>query len=151
MINKNKLIRIAVAIGAVAIYALVEQYQGNQTGPTVESGLEQDNTALRQAVANKNSDVQVTGFGRVIKVLPDDTRGSKHQKFLIKLDSGEKILIAHNIDLAPRVAELNQGDHIRFNGEFEWNDKGGVIHWTHKDPRSKHIHGWLEHNGTKYW
>ncbi|MDE1266260.1 DUF3465 domain-containing protein, partial [Vibrio aestuarianus] len=35
-------------------------------------------------------------------------------------------------------------------GEYEWNKKGGVMHWTHNDPNNKHPHGWLKHNGKTY-
>jgi hypothetical protein len=59
-------------------------------------------------------------------------------------------LIAHNIDLAPRVAQLNTGGTILFYGEYEWNEKGGVIHWTHHDPDNRHINGWLKHGGKTY-
>ena len=96
------------------------------------------------------SDIQVQGVGKVIKVLKDDTKGSQHQRFLLKLPSNLTILIAHNIDLASRVEDLKAGDTIEFYGEYEWNNKGGVIHWTHHDPRKKHQDGWLKHNGVIY-
>jgi hypothetical protein len=147
MLKNKKLIKIVLAVLVLAYYAYTEYYPVDQTHTTGQ----QDNSLLLQAIANRNSDVQVTGAGKVIKVLPDDNKGSRHQRFLVKLESGNTLLIAHNIDLAPRVKGLKQGDQISFNGEFEWNSKGGVIHWTHKDPRSVHIHGWLEHNGEKYW
>jgi hypothetical protein len=56
-------------------------------------------------------------------------------------------LIAHNIDLAPRIISLEAGDEVGFFGEYEWNDKGGTIHWTHRDPNRHHIAGWLKHEG----
>lgn len=105
---------------------------------------------LKQAYQSQQSDVQVRGSGVVIRVLRDDNVGSRHQKFILKLESRQTLLVAHNIDLAPRVANLNVGDRIEFNGEYEWNSKGGVLHWTHHDPQGRHEGGWLKHNGRTY-
>lgn len=105
---------------------------------------------LKQAYQSQQSDVQVRGSGVVIRVLRDDNVGSRHQKFILKLESRQTLLVAHNIDLAPRVANLNVGDRIEFNGEYEWNSKGDVLHWTHHDPQGRHEGGWLKHNGRTY-
>jgi uncharacterized protein DUF3465 len=59
-------------------------------------------------------------------------------------------LIAHNIDLAPRIASLEVGDEVTFFGEYEWNPKGGAIHLTHHDPDRRHTAGWIKHKGRKY-
>ena len=83
-------------------------------------------------------------------ILSDDNDGSRHQRFILRLDSGQTLLIAHNIDLAPRVSSLSEGDGIAFYGVYEWNPKGGVIHWTHHDPNNHHVTGWLQHNGKTY-
>ncbi|SHE22152.1 hypothetical protein BPUTEOMOX_2262 [methanotrophic endosymbiont of Bathymodiolus puteoserpentis (Logatchev)] len=105
---------------------------------------------LAELFADGLSDVQVQGVGEVIAILADDLQGSRHQRFIIKLVSGQTLLVAHNIDLAPRVSNLSVGDRIEFFGEYEWNEKGGVIHWTHSDPIGKHIAGWLSHNDIVY-
>ena len=105
---------------------------------------------LQQAYQNRQSNLQIQGSGRVIKTLPDDTQGSRHQRFIVKLASGQTLLFAHNIDLAPKIRGLKKGDTIAFNGEYEWSEQGGVIHWTHKDPSRHHVDGWLEHNGQRY-
>jgi len=109
-----------------------------------------DDSALTSAYENRKSDVQVGGSGVVIRNLADDTSGSRHQKFILKLSSGQTLLISHNIDLAPRINSLRKGDTVNFYGEYEWNSKGGVVHWTHHDPRGNHIGGWLKHNGDTY-
>ncbi len=105
---------------------------------------------LKQAFKQQQNDIQVQGVGRVIRLLEDDTSGSKHQKFIIQLNNHQTLLVAHNIDLAPRISTLALGDIIEFYGEYEWNNKGGVIHWTHKDPRKIHENGWLKHKGRVY-
>ncbi|EJE4214358.1 DUF3465 domain-containing protein [Vibrio cholerae] len=109
-----------------------------------------NDAVLQQAYQSQQSDLQVQGFGQVVKVLLDDNDGSRHQKFILKLNSGQTLLVAHNIDLAPRIPNLKVGDSVEFYGEYEWNKKGGVLHWTHKDPQNRHAHGWLKHNGQVY-
>lgn len=106
--------------------------------------------ALEQAFQNRQSNLQIGGSGKVIKILPDDLKGSRHQKFILKLVSGQTLLIAHNIDLAPRISSIKIGEQVEFYGEYEWNSKGGVIHWTHHDPKGRHEDGWLIHNGKTY-
>lgn len=105
---------------------------------------------LALAYQNRQSDVQVEGRGRVVRLLADDNKGSRHQRFLLALPSGQTLLIAHNIDLAPRIDGLKVGDTVAFYGEYEWNNKGGVVHWTHHDPKGRHRGGWLKHNGRIY-
>ena len=105
---------------------------------------------LERAFREQRNDLQVRGAGRVIKVLADDLKGSRHQRFLLKLGTGQTLLVAHNIDLAPRIPDLREGDDVGFYGEYEWTDRGGVIHWTHHDPGGRHEDGWLEHDGERY-
>ncbi len=105
---------------------------------------------LRTAFAEQKSGTQVTGEGVVTKLLADDTEGSRHQRFILTLSSGQTLLVAHNIDLAPRLDSLKSGDSVAFNGVYEWNAKGGVIHWTHRDPSGRHQAGWLKHAGQTY-
>lgn len=96
------------------------------------------------------SGLQVNGSGVVERILSDDNDGSRHQRFILRLSSGRTVLIAHNIDLAPRIRSLSGGDTVQFYGQYEANDRGGVIHWTHHDPQGRHVGGWLEHRGQRY-
>ena len=157
MKHKGKTALVAIVIAA--LYGYVEknpqllQSLQDATGSTsaeTRSLPPPTGSGLAQAIARRQSDVQVRGSGKVIRLLPDDNDGSRHQKFIVRLDSGNTILIAHNIDLAPRIDRLRRGDRIEFYGEYEWNDRGGVVHWTHDDPAGRHEDGWLRHKGKTY-
>ena len=112
--------------------------------------LSESDQILQGAYNQKLSDIQVSGQGDVIRLLPDDNDGSRHQKFILELDSGQTLLVAHNIDIAARIDVLAESDRVLFYGEYEWNDEGGVVHWTHHDPQGQHEDGWLKHKGVTY-
>ena len=80
---------------------------------------------LQQAFENQQSDIQVKGAGTVLKTLPDDNQGTRHQRFILKLSSGQTLLVAHNIDLADKIKGLKKGDKVGFYGEYEWSEQGG--------------------------
>lgn len=86
---------------------------------------------------------------KVVHLLPDDTDETPHQNFLAETSLGQTLKISHNTKLAPYVP-IKKGDFVRVKGDFETNSKGGVVHWTHWDPRGRHIPGWIEHNGKRY-
>ena len=137
---------------AIIVVAFLAQYAWNDLGlreRLQHTGTNAD-TDLAQAFENRQSDVQVSGEGVVIKLLPDDNEGSRHQRFILRLASGQTLLVAHNIDLAPAIRSLRVGDTVEFFGEYEWNPQGGVIHWTHHDPANVHVSGWLKHQGKIY-
>jgi len=138
---------IALLIG-IGIYAYV------QNNPAVIPSFTEESVRADQAITdayqNRLSDIQVSGSGKVSRILRDDNEGSRHQRFILRLSSGQTLLIAHNIDLAPKINTLQEGDVVQFFGEYEWNSKGGVVHWTHHDPGGSHVSGWLKHDGRKY-
>ncbi len=103
--------------------------------------------ALARAFAERAEGLLVEGQGTVSRLLSDDTEGDRHQRFIVRLDSGQTLLLAHNIDIAPRVAPLEVGDVIAFKGEYVWNEQGGLVHWTHRDPAGSHESGWIKHDG----
>jgi hypothetical protein len=145
----KKLLLIFIVV--IAVYGFVEKApQFFSNGTFSGSEISTSDQSIEKAFKNNQSDIQVGGSGRVVKILPDDTKGSRHQKFIIELNSGQTLLIAHNIDIAPRISALNIGDHINFYGEYEWNSKGGVVHWTHHDSSGRHKGGWLNHGGKIY-
>lgn len=126
--------------------------QNSQSNESSSSDQNQQNglSLIQQAFDRHQSNVQVQSVGRVKAVLADDNEGSRHQKFILGLDNGLTVLVAHNIDLAPRIKNIQKGDTVEFYGEYEYTEKGGVIHWTHHDPQNRHVGGWLKHEGEIY-
>ena len=94
---------------------------------------------LELAHKEHRANVWVDGGGTVTRILRDDTKRPRHQRFVVRIGSGPAsftVMIAHNIDRAPRVP-FKKGDDVTFRGEYVWNAQGGVVHWTH-DPK-----GWI--------
>jgi hypothetical protein len=108
------------------------------------------NSAVERAMARHAHDVHVEGSGVVVSVMRDDNVGERHQRILLRLPAGQSLLIVHNIDIAPRVDDLRPGDIVQFDGEYVWNDLGGLVHWTHHDPSGRHPTGFLLVRGHKY-
>jgi hypothetical protein len=118
-----------------------------------DSGLQASaaSVAERQAAfSREDSGTQLRVTGRVERLLADDREGSPHQRFIIVTDNGISLLIAHNIALASRLDGIATGDRVEVYGEYEWNEKGGLIHWTHKDPQGNHVAGYIEWRGRRY-
>jgi hypothetical protein len=133
---------LLVALG----YAILER---NPTGPAGAPPALDDSRIVRLYEEQRSGEM-VEGVGIVERVLRDDEDGSRHQRFIVRLLSGQTLLVSHNIDLAPRVANLEPGDEVFFRGQYEWNSRGGVIHWTHHDPDGRRQGGWMEHEGVTY-
>lgn len=153
-VQKNNLILVAIVVLVAAYFGLdFKQKQNTSNSPipsTSNAVAVDDQNKIMQAYQQQRSNVQVQAQGIVKAILPDDNEGSRHQKMILKLENGLTVLIAHNIDLAPRIEGLKKGDSVEFFGEYEYSQKGGVIHWTHHDPRGKHIDGWLKYQGKMY-
>ena len=172
VMNKNKIIVLLIALVAVFAYNKMQNKQPvqsqnqqkievvqkqNDVGENADTAQQQIGSdkesaeaVLKQAFENEQSDIQVEGEGTVWKTLPDDNKGTRHQRFILKLSSGQTLLVVHNIDLADKIKGLKKGDKVAFYGEYEWSEQGGVIHWTHHDPSGRHTDGWLKHDGRLY-
>ncbi len=131
-------------------------YQGDYADLSIPTPIDLDSShasreeqTIVNAFKNQKSNLIVTATFQVKRILPDDTDGSRHQKAIVTLPSGLSLLLAHNIDLAERVP-MQRGDTIEVHGEYEYTEKGGVIHWTHHDPRGRHADGWIKHQGKTY-
>ncbi len=132
-----------VLLAAVLVAAGLGEQPGLPTMPDFV-------TIMQDAFDNRKSDFQIQGEGVVTRILSDDLDGSRHQRFILQISEKQTVLIAHNIDIASRLPGLTVYSTVEFYGEYEWNDLGGVIHWTHHDPDGYHIDGWLKYNGETY-
>jgi hypothetical protein len=136
-------------VAAIAYFALV-----GGSHPVASDAMSAAETASQDsidaAIATRAHGLEVESSGKVVRLLFDDTEGSRHQRFIVRLRSGASLLIAHNIDLAPRIAPLAEGDTVSFRGDYEWNPRGGVVHWTHRDPNGRHEAGWIRHDGQTF-
>ena len=91
--------------------------------------------------------IEVGGIGT--RLLNDDDDGSRHQRFIIDIGNRQTLLIAHNLDLSERVP-VSLGDRVGVRGVYEWNDLGGLVHWTHHDPLGVEAGGWVRHHSREY-
>jgi hypothetical protein len=140
-----------VLVAAVAVAAVWYGRHARLGEPADDGGPAIAETVAHQPdLTREASGTALRVAGRVQRLLADDRDGSPHQKFIIVTDSGITLLIAHNIALAPRLEGLATGDTVEVLGEYEWNEKGGLIHWTHKDPQGKHMAGYIEWRGRRY-
>jgi hypothetical protein len=96
------------------------------------------------------SEFKIRCAGTVIRKLSDDEEGIRHQRFIVRLSTGQTLLIAHNIDLTKRIRRLNLGDRVVVKGEYIWNSEGGLMHLTHRDPDGVGFHGFIRHRGKIY-
>jgi uncharacterized protein YdeI (BOF family) len=130
--NQKLLLIITILLVPTLSYFATTHFRKNS------SAHQQNLTLLENASAYSNSPTastqtesltdnsEVVGKGTVVKILSDDHQsggdnGSRHQRFILRLDSGQTVLVVHNID-----------------------------HWTHRDPDERHVDGWLKRNGKIY-
>ena len=117
----------------------------------IETGLVSDDSALVEAHRNQRRAHFIEAANMdVVQLLPDDTDGLEHQKWVVRLSSGQKITAIYNSDMCPRVP-LKVGDKVSMGGEYIWSKKvGGLFHWLHHDPRGNRPDGYVYLNGQYY-
>ena len=141
--------RIAVLAAIGLIYLAIEWQRGGSNDRSEGLDGASSTVAVETLFAERRSGVFVEIEGEVLRMLADDERGSRHQRFIVELAGGHTLLISHNIDLASKVP-IRRGDRVAVRGEYEWNDRGGLLHWTHDDPQGRRTGGWIRHRGEIY-
>jgi Protein of unknown function (DUF3465) len=140
--------RAGIGAGIALLGAALVVFLQGGFSPT--AGVPEGGSAATQHQSGWRDGTQLTTSGVVTRILADDRDGSRHQRFIIRVDGGNTLLIAHNIDLAPRLNGLEVGQRVQVSGEFAWNPQGGTLHWTHHDPQGRHVPGYVEWRGRRY-
>jgi hypothetical protein len=146
----------ARAVVALATLALAGAGWALRDRPTV-GGVQSDapqhqrvHDDVRALYESHSRGREVRVDGTVERILADDRDGSPHQRFIVRSPSDLSLLVAHNLDLAPRLEGLAAGDRVTLQGEYVWNERGGLMHWTHHDPQGRHPAGYIEWQGRRY-
>ena len=130
--------------GAQAVTRATPRVPG-ATAKVVQPAQNSTDTASLDADFSKFRDkAWVTGRGKVTKILSDDKDPPCHQRFFVADGNGRTILIAHNIDESPRIADLAVGDVVDFKGEFVNHKRGGLLRRTHPDKSHRKPDGWVK-------
>lgn len=104
---------------------------------------------VAKAYLNQQSGGMVEVSGQVIRILTDDKEDLQRQKFVIRMQNGQSLLVIHSIVDAEQVP-ISIHNEVTVRGEYSWTEPGGLIHRTHRDHSAKRRHGWIEHQGQKY-
>jgi len=141
----NRLLIVIVLLGLLA-WQYYNQHGGSPDAFTVTPA---GDSPAQAAFAAQRSGIWMEIGGHVTRLLSDDSDGSRHQRFILDTGAGHTVMVAHNIDLAGRIP-VRVGDILTLRGRYEWNERGGVIHWTHHDPQGQEQGGWVSRSGTLY-
>jgi len=108
----------------------------------------------RPGFGKRDDGTWIEATGRVVRLLADDCGGNdrvgeRHQRIIVDVAGGQTLLVAHNTDVAERVP-VGIGDRLTLRGFYEWNEFGGLVHWTHHDPMGVEEGGYLIHRKRTY-
>jgi hypothetical protein len=133
---------VAVVLGALLV--------GGCAGGGGDSG----NAAVYDAWRAQRSRVEVTADGTVARVLGlREGPSGRHEGFLLHLRGssgrGLTVRVEDNVDITGPIP-VQPGDQVEVRGEYVYDPRGGLIHYTHHDPRGRHPSGYVRVNGRVY-
>lgn len=122
---------------------------------TVSATGDAGNRQIYEAWRAGRSKVEVQATGSIARILGERSGESgPHQGFLLHLTGpgghGLTVRIESNLALIRAFPALRDGEAAVVRGEYEFDRRGGVIHWTHHDPRGRHPAGFVEVGGRRY-
>jgi hypothetical protein len=120
-----------------------------QFGPGLPVDVTRRHDEIAAAFTDQRSGLMLEFDARVLRILTEAAPESPQQRFVVELDNGHVLLVVHDLERAAAVP-LAPYDLVRIRGEYQWNEQGGEVHWTHRDPGFGLKHGWIEHKGKRY-
>jgi hypothetical protein len=140
--------RLCAWIGIVVALAPA----GCASGGTTQT--DDANGAVYDAWRTGRSHLELTASGSVARTL-GLRRGPSgmHEGFLLHLRGsagrGLTIRVEDNVDLTGPIP-MAAGDDVEVRGEYVYDERGGLIHYTHLDPRGRHPGGYVRVHDKVY-
>ncbi|CAN5587272.1 hypothetical protein BH11CYA1_BH11CYA1_24920 [soil metagenome] len=152
--NSNTQVNAQVNSQAGAQFAPQVTPQGNnQSAGTIIGAagvpFQVDDTQIIQAQSQQARKVELTVTAPIEKLLREEDYREPHQRFLLALSNGTSVLVANDLEYGT-FAPVQAGNIVRIKGEYIWNERGGVLHWTHKSDEPRHESGYIDFNGMRY-
>ncbi len=93
------------------------------------------------------SHVEVTAIGSVARMLGTRVGPSgAHEGFLLHLNGsaghGLTVRVEDNVDITGPIP-LAEGKAVEVKGEYIFDSRGGIVHYTHRDRRGRHVAGYV--------
>lgn len=137
-----QLLAILATVSTVSFQAKAYNYQ--------QEGSSAPDAQIVSAVESHKRQNFVEGADmEVVQVLPDDTAGNQHQKWVVRLSNGKTMQAVYNSDMCPHVP-VQVSDRVAMGGMFLWTNVGPMLHWLHHDPRGNRPDGYVMLNGVFY-
>jgi hypothetical protein len=125
-------------------------------------GAHSSNADLYAAFQSARSHTELTVTGRVTRVLGVRQGPSGlHEGFILLVpnrcspgNQGQcpaqmSVRVEDNVTITGFVP-LHPGQIATVHGQYEYDSRGGVIHWTHHDPAGRHESGYIEIDAKRY-
>jgi Protein of unknown function (DUF3465) len=112
------------------------------------------NGAVYAAWRDQRSYVEVDASGSVAQLLGTRVGPSgEHEGFLLHLRGaaghGLTVKVEDNTDLTGPIP-LSEGESVDVRGEYIYDPRGGIIHYTHRDPSGRHAAGYIRAGNALY-
>ncbi len=112
------------------------------------------NGAVYDAWRFHRSRVEVTANGAIARIFgAREGPSGTHLGFLLHLAGSEghglTVRVEDNLDLTGPIP-LDEGEAAIVRGEYIYDSRGGLIHYTHRDPRGRHDAGYVQAGGRIY-